>query len=167
MEFIHASELVKEAKFIIAGKMDVGNPESLTNDQLKTALKGKNIDYLGFKENISEVISDSTIFVLPSYYGEGFPKIIAEAAACGRPVITTNNVGCRDAIIEGKTGLLIPKKNINRLVVAIKYLLEKPDLIQKMGLNARNLAEKEFDIRLIVDAHLKIYRQLLKPIGSS
>ena len=160
MEFIHASEYVREAKFIIAGQMDIGNPESITDDQLKIALKGKNVDYIGFKENISEIISDSTIFVLPSYYGEGFPKVLAEAAACGRPVITTDNVGCRDAIIQGETGLLVPVKNIDRLVLAIKYLLERPHLIKLMGRNARNLAEKEYDIKLIVEAHLKIYAKI-------
>ena len=115
---------------------------------------------MGFKENISEVISDATIFVLPSYYGEGFPKVLAEAAACGRPVITTDNVGCRDAIIQGETGLLVPIKKLDRLVLAIKYLLERPHLIKLMGRNARNLAEKEYDIKLIVEAHLKIYAKI-------
>ena len=82
-------------------------------------------------------------------------------AACGRAVVTTDVPGCRDAIEENKTGLLVPIKNAKALAEAIKYLAKKPNLRKRMGEAGRALAEKNFVIEKIVDEHMKVYQWLL------
>ena len=160
-EFIEASSFVKECEFLVAGNIDPGNPQSITKKDLNLFIKNYPIKYLGFKKNIINTISSSSIIVLPSYYREGLPKILIEAAACGRAIITTDNVGCRDAVINDKTGILIPIKNTQKLVQAIKYLLKDKKYLTKMGERGRKFAKENFDISIIVDKHLKIYEELI------
>ena len=160
-EFVEASSFVKECEFLVAGNIDPGNPQSITKKDLNLFIKNYPIKYLGFKKNIVNTITSSSIIVLPSYYREGLPKILIEAAACGRAIITTDNVGCRDAVINDKTGILIPIKNTQKLVQAIKYLLKDKKYLTKMGERGRKFAKENFDISIIVDKHLKIYEELI------
>ena len=102
------------------------------------------------------IIPKSTIVVLPSFR-EGLPKVLCEAAACGKPVITTNVPGCREAIVEGETGLLIPKDNTFELIRALKSLLNNPEYLVNMVKKGRELAERKFNIRHIVKLHMEIY----------
>ena len=85
-----------------------------------------------------------------------------EAAACGRPSITTNVPGCKDAVVNNYTGILVPLKNSNMLANEIKKLLNNKNKINKMGSNSRNYALKNFGIKRIVDKHIKLYREILK-----
>ena len=85
-----------------------------------------------------------------------------EASACGRPVIATNVPGCKDAVINKKTGLLIPPKNYIALAKAIKLLCSNKEKMKKMGIRARQHAVKNFDVRNIVSQHLSIYKKFLK-----
>lgn len=96
---------------------------------------------------------------LPSYYGEGLPKVLIEAAACGRAVVTTDHPGCRDAI-EPDTGVLVSIKDSTALADAIERLIKSPDLRKSMGLAGRKLAEAEFSIETVVNRHLEIYAEL-------
>ena len=107
-----------------------------------------------------DLISDSKIVVLPSYYGEGLPKILIEAAACGKPVITSDHQGCRDAIIPDKTGILVPIKNSKALTKAVNKLLNSPELCEEMGKAGRKLAISKFDIQDVISKHLEIYSEL-------
>ena len=100
--------------------------------------------------------------VLPSYYGEGLPKILIEAAACGKPVVTTDHQGCRDALIPNKTGLLIPIKDSKALTSALIKLLSSPNLCEKMEIAAREICGKNFDIKNVNAKHLSIYSELIK-----
>src|SRR5690625_428140 len=118
------------------------------------------INYLGYRTDIAKLFSLSNIISLPSYYGEGLPKVLIEAAACGRAVITTDHPGCRDAIIKDKTGLLIPVKNSQALAEAIKKLIQQPQLRSEMGKAGRELAKQEFAIEKIVGQHCAIYDEL-------
>ena len=88
------------------------------------------------------------------------PKVLIEAAACGRAIITTDHPGCRDAV-DPSTGILIPIKNNLALVEAIQDLIKKPEKIKKLGKSGRVFAEKEFDLKKVVDRHIKIYHELL------
>ena len=85
-----------------------------------------------------------------------------EAAACGRPSITTNVPGCKDAVVDNYTGILVPLKNSSMLANEIEKLLNNKNKINKMGSNSRNYALKNFDINRIVDKHIKLYREILK-----
>ena len=87
--------------------------------------------------------------------------MLIEAAASGRPVITTDVPGCRDAIRNGETGILVPPKDSVMLADKIKYLVENPKLVEEMGKAARALAEKEFSINSVIDHHIKIYKAFI------
>ena len=118
------------------------------------------IIYLKHQQNIIKYIKKSSIVVLPSYR-EGFPKILMEAAACGRPVITTNVPGCKDAIVNRVTGYLIPVKKSKPLADLIFNLSKKRNTLKKMGIDARIHAEKNFDVNNVVSKHLSIYKKIL------
>lgn len=163
-EFVEAARLLNEkgvsARFVLAGDTDPENPASITKAELD-AWRGKgHVEVLGFCRNIPEIFSTSNIVVLPSYYGEGLPKVLVEAAACGRAVITTDMPGCRDAIEPDVTGLLVPARDAVALANAIQRLVEDKPLRHRMGKAGRELAERKFAIEKIVDAHLEIYRSL-------
>ena len=164
-EFVKAAQKIKikfrNVKFLLAGEIDEGNPNSIPIEKIKNWKKNQIIEVIGYEKNIPQLFSKSHIVCFPSYYNEGLPKVLQEAAASGRPVITSINPGCIDAIINNKTGIAVPPKNINALVDAIEYLLDNPDIGEQMGIEGRKLAEKYFDVNLIADQHLKIYHQLI------
>jgi glycosyltransferase involved in cell wall biosynthesis len=107
-----------------------------------------------------EVLGAAHVVVLPSYR-EGLPKVLLEAAACGRAVVTTDVPGCRDAIDRGVTGVLVPVRNAAALADAIKGLINDPARYRSMGDAGRVLAESAFDVRQVVVAHLRIYQELI------
>jgi len=161
LEFIEAAKILLDkginAKFILYGDIDEHNPASLTSSELKHIKEEGIIEVHGFTSDISEVFSRSNIVILPSYR-EGLPKVLMEAAACGRPVITTDVPGCRDAIEANKTGILVRVKDSQSLADAIKKLIENKSLRVVMGKAGRELAEKEFSIIKVINTHLDIYQ---------
>ena len=116
---------------------------------------------LRYQQDMESILEQSSIVVLPSYR-EGFPKILIEAAACGRAVITTDVPGCRDAIYNGVTGILVPEKNAIVLAHAIKKLALNPNLYKEMGKKGRKMAENRFDENNVISKHLEIYNQLVR-----
>jgi glycosyltransferase involved in cell wall biosynthesis len=162
-EFVAAARLLKDkgisARFLLVGDPDIHNRASVPPEVLASWQAEKIVELPGFRSDIAEIFARSHIVVLPSYR-EGLPKVLIEAAACGRAVVTTDVPGCRDAIVPGKTGLLVPVKDAQALADAIRYLLEHPAERQAMGEAGRRLAEEAFDIRRVVDRHLEIYRDL-------
>ena len=163
-EYIEAVKLLinenLNAKFYLIGSIDKENPSSIKKSVVDQWRKQKKIVILKHKKHIYKFIKDSSIIVLPSYR-EGFPKILMEAAACGRPVITTNVPGCRDVVINNLTGILVPKKNYLKLAKAIKNLCLDQTKLVKMGRFARSHAEKNFDVKKVVSKHLSIYKSLI------
>ena len=114
---------------------------------------------LGHAENIPSLFAKSNVVVLPSYR-EGFPRVIMEAAACGRAVVTTNVPGCRHAVEHGSTGLIVPACDVHELANAIEWLICNPRERERMGHAGRDLAELEFSVEKIVDAHLRVFNEL-------
>ncbi len=163
-EFVDAARCLLSrgvnANFWLAGNPDPENPSSITVEAFEGWKRENIVDCLGFKTNIAELFSKSHIVVLPSYR-EGLPKVLIEAAACGRAVITTDVPGCRDAIESDVTGLLIPARDAKALADTIEDLIQNPNKRRCLGQAGRKLAEKEFTIEKIVDAHMKIYEELL------
>ncbi|MCK4840909.1 MAG: glycosyltransferase family 4 protein [Methylococcales bacterium] len=167
--FASASRILKErgvnVHFWLIGEPDNGNPNTVSEAQLKEWQSEGLVELLGLRNDIPELFASSNIVVLPSFYGEGLPKVLVEAAACGRAVITTNHPGCRDAIEPDKTGILIPIKDSLALANAIEYLIDNPQIRNDMGVAGRILAENEYAIEIIVEAHVRIYNDLLKQSG--
>ncbi|KLE11273.1 glycosyl transferase family 1 [Aliarcobacter butzleri L354] len=159
-EYIDAAKILKQklpnVEFEIYGDIDIHNPASLTEDDIEEIKKEGFIKVHGFSTNIAKVFSDTNIVVLPSYR-EGLPKVLIEAAACGRAVITTDVPGCRDAIEPNVTGLLCQVKNSQSLANQIEKLILDKDLRNSMGKAGRELAKKEFDIKKVVEKHFDIY----------
>lgn len=165
-EYIDAARIVKEkypqADFLLIGTPDVENPNSVKIHEVEQWANDGVVEYLGHRKDIADIFCKSNIVCLPSFYGEGVPKVLIEAAACGRAIVTTNNPGCKDAVIDGKTGICVPIKDSQALANAIVTLIEQPELRHKMGIAARKFAEQEFDINSVVDKHMNIYFQLHK-----
>ncbi|MEJ2034030.1 MAG: glycosyltransferase family 4 protein [Deltaproteobacteria bacterium] len=165
-EFVEAARLLAKqqvrARFWLAGDPDPGNPHSISQSQIDAWRREGSVELLGFRKDIEKLFAASQVIVLPSYYGEGLPKVLIEAAACGRAVVTTDHPGCRDAIEPGHTGMLVPAGDAVALAAAILHLLEDNKLRQSMGNAGRQLAEREFAIEKIVTAHLAVYQDLAR-----
>lgn len=163
LEFVEAVRILRQrgvsARFQLVGDLDLGNPATITVDELEAWRQEGFIELLGFRKDIAKLFGDAHIVTLPSYR-EGLPKVLVEAAACGRAVVTTNVPGCRDAIEPGITGLLVPVRDASALANAIETLLNDSELRQRMGHAGRMLAESEFSIDKIVKQHLDIYSKL-------
>jgi glycosyltransferase involved in cell wall biosynthesis len=163
-EFINAAHQLRRrnvrARFVLVGMSDMENPETVSEDIIADCVKEGVIEHWGYREDMPKVLAQSTLVVLPSWR-EGMPKVLLEAAAVGRAVVTTDAPGCRDAIIPGVTGLLIPPRDADALADAMEQLLNDRAQLQTMGKTGRELAEREFDVRHVVIKHLEIYQKLL------
>lgn len=162
-EFIKAAKYLKKKKFkgefYLVGDVDFNNPSAVSKNLISLNHKKKILRYFKYRIDISKFIKKSTIVVLPSYR-EGFPKILMEAAACGRPIITTNVPGCKDAIINNKTGILVPPKNYKALGDAINKLSQDKKKIEKFASEARKYAIANFSIKDVISKHILIYKKL-------
>ncbi len=165
VEFVEASRILQQrgiqAEFWLIGTPDPGNANTVSLAQLEEWQQAGLVKCLGYRKDIAQLFSLSHIVTLPSCYGEGLPKVLIEAAACGRAVVTTDHPGCRDAIKADETGLLIPVKDSVALADALEKLICNPALRQQLGQVGRQLAEDIFDVEKVIDAHMQIYHQLL------
>lgn len=164
-EFIDAAQTLKmkkiHARFCLIGAPDPDNPNSVTNNELTIWVNEGIVESWGHRSDMPNVLSNANLVVLPSYYGEGLPKILIEAAACGRAIITTDMPGCRDSITPDVTGLLIPARDSEALASAIERLLTDKDLRVRMGQAGRKLAENKYSIEQVIKTHIDIYNELL------
>jgi glycosyltransferase involved in cell wall biosynthesis len=161
--FIQAARILKgkgvNARFEIAGGLTKDNPRAITQSQMESMVSGSNVKWLGRINNIPEKLHEATLIVYPSYYGEGIPRVLLEACAAGKPIVTTDHPGCREAVDHEGTGLLVPVKDPQATAEAIETLLANPECLTKMGDRAREKAEQEFDIHEIVRQTLEIYKR--------
>ena len=154
------SKYGQTVEFLLVGGLD-DHPGAITKDQLDTVCDGEYIQWLGFRTDVKELLQSSHIVAFPSYYMEGLPKSLIEADAIGRPVITSNSIGCKEAVIDGYSGYLIPIKDAAALAEKLEILLDDATLRQTMGRNARQYAEDNFSIDVVIERHLKIYNELI------
>lgn len=163
-EFVAAARMVKQevttARFCLVGAVDPDNPSSISVSELRSWADEGIVELWGYRNDMHNVLPQATIVVLPSYR-EGLPKILLEAAACGRPTITTDVPGCRDAIIPNETGVLIPAQDSSALAAAILTLIRDEQRCERMGKRGRKLVESEFDLRRVVNAHIHLYSESL------
>ncbi|QXX85739.1 glycosyltransferase family 4 protein [Acinetobacter lwoffii] len=148
-EYLEAARIVKEKypdiTFKIIGGLDPENPTGLKQAQLDQLIETGIIEYAGFVKDVNQRIRESAVFVLPSYYREGVPRSTQEAMAIGRPVITTDVPGCNETVVEGVTGFLIPKWDVNALVKKMIYFIEYPEQVNEMGYQGFLYAKKNFN----------------------
>lgn len=148
-------------EFLLVGGLD-DHPGAITEEQLNTVCDGKYIQWLGYRTDVRDLLKQCHIVAFPSYYMEGLPKSLIEANAIGRPIITSNSVGCKETVVDGENGFLIRPKDVDALTEKLDLLLTNRELRQKMGKAARAYAEKYFDINEVINRHLAIYNELIK-----
>lgn len=164
-EFVEAAKVVKATEpnvlFLLVGPIDTGNPAAVPAQYMQQAEKEGLIKYLGERRDIPEIMCISDIMTLPSYYREGIPRVLLEALSMEKPIVTTNWVGCKETVEEGKNGFLVPVKDPSALAAAIEKLIKDEDLRLKMGKYGRKKVLKEFDERIIVSQIMQLYQELL------
>ncbi|MEM6813978.1 MAG: glycosyltransferase family 4 protein [Bacteroidota bacterium] len=155
--YIDAAVRIKKkyptAQFRLIGMLDKGNPDAIKENEIRQLHDAGVIFYCGFQKDIRTELARSSVFVLPSYYREGTPRTILEALAMGKPVITTDNPGCRETTVDSLNGFLIPVKNTDKLVEALEKFITNPELIKKMGTESYGLAVRKYDVHK-VNSHL-------------
>lgn len=168
-DFVAAARLLRargvEARFWLAGDADTKNPTGLTESELQSLRDEGVVEVLGYQKDIPSLYAKAHIVCLPSFYGEGIPKALIEAAAASRAVVTTDVPGCRDAIVPNESGLLVPVQAPEKLADALQWLIEHPVERVEMGKAGRLLAESEFAMEKIVQGHLEIYYELLERVS--
>ena len=150
-----------KVEFLLCGGLD-DNPKAIKEEELKAVCDGEYIRWLGYRTDVLELLKSCHIVAFPSYYKEGLPKSLIEATAVGRPIVTTNSIGCKETVIDGYNGYLIPVKDSDVLAEKLRTLFEDEDLRLNMGRNSRILAEKDFSIENVILKHLEIYNQLCR-----
>ena len=160
-EFVAAARLLKDrADFVVAGDVYAKNPHSLTREEIQAWHDEGVIEWLGQYSDMASLFARSSLVVLPSYYGEGVPKVLLEAMACGRAIITTDLPGCRETVDHESNGLLIPGQDVDALVRAITHMLDNPTLLKSYGDAGRKKVEGEFTTGAVVGKTLSVYDQM-------
>lgn len=161
-EFVEAARRLHKsgihARFILVGETDPMHPEAIPEARLREWQKESAIEWWGKKNNMPRIFAQAHIVCLPSCR-EGLPKVLIEAAACGKPIVATDIPGCREIVIDGENGLLVPVKDAENLAVALNRLLSNPDLRRTMGEDGRKKVVAEFAIGRVVEETLKIYEK--------
>jgi glycosyltransferase involved in cell wall biosynthesis len=167
-EFVAAARILRSrdipARFAVIGEPDDDNPGTVPRETLDAWSTEGIVELWGKREDMPAVLASVHIVCLPSTYGEGVPKILLEAAACGRPVVTTDWPGCRDAVEDRRTGILVPVGDQQALVRALEVLLTDSAKRRRFGSAARALAERNFDVRTVVRSTLEIYGGLSREL---
>ncbi len=153
-EFVDAARILASqnivARFVLVGDIDRGNPDSVPLDTLKSWQAEGVVEWWGWEKDMPAAYQKSHIVCLPSY-GEGLPRALIEAAASGRPIVTTDMPGCRDVVHPNENGLLVPVRDVDGLVNALKMLILDPGLRARMGRAGRTIAVRDYSVPVIVD----------------
>jgi glycosyltransferase involved in cell wall biosynthesis len=159
VEFVKAAQMLKvsgvKAEFCLLGFLDVQNPAAISSGQMKEWTNQRFVKYLGVSDDVREHIASADCIVLPSYR-EGTPRTLLEAAAMGKPIITTNVVGCKEVVEHGVNGFLCEVKNAQDLALKMKEMLLLSETQRRlMGENGRLKMEKEFDENIVIQKYLQ------------
>lgn len=164
-EFVEAARRVRaqapNARFQLLGGRDERNPRVVPKEDLDLWQQEGVIEWLGEAKDVRGAMGAADVVVLPSFYREGTPRSLLEAAAMGRPLITTDSIGCREAVEEGVTGLLVPVKSVEALASAMLRLYDDPACRQRMGEAGRAKMLREFDERLVIQKIKQVYAKEL------
>jgi glycosyltransferase involved in cell wall biosynthesis len=160
-EFIEAAKIIKsrypEAFFLLVGGIDKENPSAISEKYLNEAEHEGYIKWLGHRNDVVNLLAISDIVTLPSYYREGVPKVILEAMAMEKPIVTTDNIGCKETVEEGKNGFLVPVKDPVALSDGIEKLILDKKMRTEFGKYSRLKVEREFDEKDVIEKTIRIY----------
>lgn len=163
--FLEAAEALRKmnspVQMWLIGGIDPNNPDSLSQEEILNWKKKNVCEFFGFQRDVEKFLQKAHIFALPSYYREGIPKSLLEAASSGLAIITTNTTGCRE-VVANNNGFLIPTRNTKALVDAILQLVSNTQLLREMGDNSRALAISKYSSRIILRQIRSLYLESLK-----
>jgi glycosyltransferase involved in cell wall biosynthesis len=163
-EFVTAASMLRtqglQARFVLVGRPDPENPSSIPVEQLRRWQESSLVEYWGHRDDMAEVLGQSNVVCLPSYH-EGLSRVLIEAAACGRAIVTTDVPGCRDVVRHNDNGLLVPPRDSDALAAALANLIKNPHLRSTMGARGRQVAVHEFSEETVFGQTVAIYRDLL------
>jgi len=167
-EYIESARLLRAQgrtiEFVIAGSPDPGNPRSVSREQAESWVAEGLVDWRGHVEDMPALMRSMDVIALPSYYREGVPKSLIEAAACGLAVITTNLPGCREVVSEhGVDGLHVEPRCARSLAECIARLDDDRVLVRRLGECARAKAMEHFDEQMVIRRTIEVYDELLPP----
>lgn len=164
-EYTEASRMLKaqgrKVCFVLAGTPDPGNPDAVPEETVRGWVNEGLLDWLGHVDDMPGLLASIHVMALPTAYGEGLPRSLIEAAACGLALVTTNSPGCREVVSHEVDGLLIPLRSAADLAEAIARLDDDPALMQRLGENARKKALTEFDETIVIEQTMVAYKELL------
>ncbi|WP_339651665.1 glycosyltransferase family 4 protein [Halopseudomonas pelagia] len=156
-EYAEAARQIKarhpEAVFQLVGWIDE-NPDSISQVELDGWAESGAIDYLGKLDDVRPAIEGCSVYALPSYR-EGTPRTVLEAMAMGRPIITTDAPGCRETVVHGDNGFLVPVKSVEALVAAMERFILEPELAAQMGQRSREIAVEKYEVHKVNAVMLK------------
>ncbi|WP_290386971.1 glycosyltransferase, partial [uncultured Muribaculum sp.] len=165
-EFVQAAKFSKDAgldiQYFLAGGIDEIHPDRISRQEIEQAQKNEYFHYMGHLKNLPEFLKDADCVVLPSYYNEGMNRSLMEALSMGIPIVTTDNRGCKELVLDGKTGFIIPSRNAEALFDAILklYHLDKENM-NRMRENSRKYAIKRFDVKNVIQSYIQILDNVL------
>ncbi len=164
-EFVEAAKLIRgngtRVRFVLAGDTDPRSPSAIPREQLCEWQASGAVEWWGHQTELSQTFGQAHIVCLPSHGGEGVPKVLIEAAASGRAIVSTDVPGCRDIVRHRVNGILVSPRDSASLARALEELLENPSLRQRMGSRGREIAANEFSEEVVVRETMALYRELL------
>ena len=163
-EFVEAAALLKKEdmkiRMALAGSPDPKNPSSIPESTLSQWHREGRIEWWGYREDMAEVWRDCHIAVLPTYYKEGLPRSLLEAASCARPLVATDVPECREVLKDGVNGLSVSPRDAKNLADAIGKLAQDSSLRRRMGEAGRSIVEKEFSDEIVIGKILELYEHM-------
>lgn len=161
--YIRAAEKLQaeypQVRWQLLGPLDALNPDAIRPAEMESWVRSGIVEYLGVTKDVRPYLEHSSCVVLPSYYMEGVPRSLMEAASMERPIIATDSVGCKDVVLDGVTGLLCEKRSLEGLVEAMRKMLTTPqEKLRKMGRKGRELMLRKFDEKIIIGEYKKALR---------
>lgn len=164
-EFVDAAKQLKvqgvRARFVLVGEGDAANPANIPDKQLQNWQEEGNVEWWGRRDDMPQIFAQAHIVCLPSYR-EGLPKVLIEAASCGRPIVTTDAPGCREIVQDGVNGFLVPVRDATAVAEALRKMIGSPELRSQFGARGRDLVEREFTQEKVNTETLKVYEGLIQ-----
>lgn len=163
MEFAAAAAAIRavvpNTTFVLVGPDDTTAIDALTDDERR--MLSASVRWLGYRSDIRAILSVTNIFALPSYYREGMPRALLEAASMAIPLVTAHAPGCSDVVVDGECGFLVPPRSTEALTSAIERLVRDADLRARLGAAARARVQQKFDLSIVADMTARLYEQVL------
>lgn len=160
-EYVEAAKVIHtdspDTEFLLLGGIDEDYPDAVPKEVIEADHSAGNIDYLGYRKDVREIITDSDCIVLPSFYNEGLSRVLMEGLAMRKPIITSTVPGCRETVDDGINGYLCQPRDVGSLVECMrKFLQLTPEQRKEMGEKGRRKAESRFDIKNVI----KVYENI-------